>query len=291
MKYFLIILFGLIRFTHACEVQLPHQLIIFSEASERNGIIQQKDCNEKVIQDLYDVIRALDGRIASFQLKEMMTLKGHDLNIHPQSINIQQFQTLIREHLNLPSGIQVKASRPLSGPAIIALPAGDKVEIECINCLYGTQQPLNLTIIGFDGTKQSLLATADFKKMVKAYRLLSPLPSFSTIPGVEILKEEFVESIPHTDLITDSSILKFYKTNKPLRAGDLLKKSDLNAINLVKAGIRTDVILENQMIRIKTQGISRSNGAIGEFVEVFHPQKNKKYQGKVIDINKVLIEL
>jgi flagella basal body P-ring formation protein FlgA len=94
-----------------------------------------------------------------------------------------------------------------------------------------------------------------------------------------------------TDLITDLETLKFFKTNKPLRTGDIIKRSDLNAINLVKAGLKTDVVLENQMIRIKTQGISRGNGAIGDIVEVFHPQKNKKYQGKVIDINKVLVEL
>ena len=85
--------------------------------------------------------------------------------------------------------------------------------------------------------------------------------------------------------------LKFYKTNKPLRTGEILKLSDLNAINLVRAGLKTDVVLENQMVRIKTQGICRSNGTIGELVEVYHAQKNKKYLGRVVDINKVLVEL
>jgi flagella basal body P-ring formation protein FlgA len=92
-------------------------------------------------------------------------------------------------------------------------------------------------------------------------------------------------------LISDIETLAFYKTNKPLKAGEILKTADLNAINLVKAGLKTEVVLENQMIRIKTQGISRSNGTIGELVEVYHPQKNKKYQGRVVDINKVLVEL
>ena len=135
------------------------------------------------------------------------------------------------------------------------------------------------------------MASADFKKMVKAFRLTSALPSFSSVNDTNILKEEYVETIPHTDLITDVEMLKFYKTNKPLKAGEILKKSDLNAVNLVRAGLKTDVVLENQMVRIKTSGISRGNGTIGELVEVYHPQKNKKYLGKVIDINKVLVEL
>jgi flagella basal body P-ring formation protein FlgA len=174
---------------------------------------------------------------------------------------------------------------------ILALNAGDSVEVNCHSCLYGMQQPLTIQILEFDGSRKSFFATADFKKMVKAYRLLSALPSFSSLDNQALLKEEFIESIPHTDLITDLETLKFYKTNKPLRTGDIIKRSDLNAINLVRAGLKTDVVLENQMIRIKTQGISRSNGAIGETVEVFHQQKNKKYQGRVIDINKVLVEL
>lgn len=291
MKYALATFFVFFGIAYGCEVHLPHQFIIFGNFPDQNSNIQSAGCNENVVNDLRSVIQNLDGRVASFQLKEMMSLKGHELEISPQSILIHQLHTLIREQLHLPSGVQVRATRSLNGASLLALPAGDKVEISCNNCLYGTQQPLNITIIGFDGTRQSLLASADFKKMVKAFRLITPLASFSQVDGSNVLKEEYIESIPHTDLITDASTLKFYRTNKPLKAGDLLKRADLNAINLVKAGIKTDVVLENQMVRIKTQGISRSNGAIGEYVEVFHPQKNKKYHGKVIDINKVLVEL
>ena len=291
MKYALLFILVSIQAALGCEVRLPHQLIVFSEPTNSVQLIQSVNCSEAAIKDLNETIQSLDGRVASFQLKEMMELKGHNIEVYPQSILVHQFQTLIRDQLHLPSGIQVKATRPASGSSILALPAGDKVEISCLNCLYGTQQPLNVTIIGFDGTRQTLMASADFKKMVKAFRLISPLAAFSSISDSDALKEEYVESIPHTDLVTDADSLKFYKTNKPLKAGELLKKSDLNAVNLVRAGVKTDVVLENQMIRIKTQGISRSNGSIGEFVEVFHPQKNKKYHGKVIDINKVLVEL
>ena len=275
----------------ACEVYLPYQLIVFSDDKSGKNVYQPKNCEAAVIDDLHQIVTSLEGRVASFQLKEMMSTRGHDIEVGPQSILIQQFRTMIREQLPLPAGVQVKATRSINMPGILALPAGDKIEINCSACLYGTQQPLNVTIMGFDGSKQSMFANADFMKMVKAYRLLSALPSFSSLNDPGLLKEEYIESIPQTDLITDMDTLRFYKTNKPLKAGEILKRSDLNAVNLVKAGLKTDVVLENQMIRIKTQGISRSNGTFGELVEVYHPQKNKKYQGKVIDINKVLVEL
>jgi flagella basal body P-ring formation protein FlgA len=126
--------------------------------------------------------------------------------------------------------------------------------------------------------------------MVKAFRVTAHLPAFSEIP-VSSLKQELIEAIPHTDLFSNPEKLKFFKLNKPIRSGEILRQSDLSALSIVKAGMKTEVIIENTLVKLKTTGICRSNGALGDYVEVFHPQKNKKYLGKVIDINKVLVEL
>ena len=266
-------------------------MLVFSFEKSGQDTYTSKNCAPSVLDDFYQIVTKFEGRVASYQLKEMMNSRGHDIEIGPPSINIHQFKTMIRNQLLLPAGIQVKSTDSINMSGSLAMASGDKVEISCSSCLFGTQQTLNVSIIGFDGSKQTFFARADFRKMVKAYRLNTPLSSFSSLNGLSVLNEEYIEAIPHTDLITDMDSLKFYKTNKPLRTGDILKRSDLNAINLVRAGLKTDVILENEMVRIKTQGISRSNGAIGDLVEVFHPQKNKKYQGRVIDVNKVLVEL
>lgn len=291
MKYLFFILLIIIESALACEVQLPNHLVVFNGERNFKDIFQAKNCGLETRQDLHQIMTGLEGRIASFQLKEMLANKGHQVEIQPQTIVIRQFSTLIREQLHLPKGVQAKTSRLQDGQGVLALSAGDQLDITCSTCLFGTSQPINLKVIEFDGTQRSFIATTDFIKMVKALKLISPLASFSSLDDMSLFKEEYIESIPHTDLITDKESLKFYKTNKPLRAGDFLRKSDLNAVNLVRAGLKTDVVLENQMIRIKTQGISRSNGSIGELVEVYHQQKNKKYLGKVVDINKVLVEL
>lgn len=290
MKYFLFLVFLFSASSWSCEVTLPHNILVFGEGKSASSLILAHECDPKAISDLHETILSIDGRIASFQLEEMLKIKGHSIYVNPSSVLVQQLKSLIREQIILPPGVQARETRPVNNSAALSLANGDRVDVSCQTCLYGLQQPINVTIRSSDGTKQSHFASVDFKKMVKAYRITSATPSFSDIHPATIM-ESFVESIPHTDLVTDLESLKFYKTNKPLKAGDLLRRSDLNALNLVKAGLKTDVIMENAMVRIKTQGISRSNGAIGEFVEVFHQQKNKKYQGKVIDINKVLIEL
>lgn len=291
MKYIILLFFILIQSVCACEITLPAQIVIFNKELSGSNIYHSMNCETKVIDELHHLISELEGRIANYQVKELMANKGIEVEITSTSTVVHQFSTIIREQMMLPAGVRAKSSIPLNFNGSIGLLAGDSLQVNCETCLFGAQQPLNVTVKGFDGTKRTFIVTTDFSKMVRALRLVSPLPSFSSLSDSSYFKEELTESIPHTDLMTDLEALKFYRTNKPLMTGQLLRRSDVSAIDLVKAGLKTEVILENQMVRIKTQGISRSNGALGDLVEVFHPQKNKKYQGKVIDINKVLIEL
>lgn len=274
----------------ACEVELPSHVLILSEAADFTQGQETKDCSPNDLEAMSATLKEVDGKVTAYQLQELMLARKAIVKIRPSMIQIQHLKNLARDQLILPSDIHLKSSRTHERFEYLTLGPGDQIEIHCPSCLYGLGQTLNLLVRNRDGVVKSLSITADFKKMVRAYRLTSFQPAFTSVPP-QFLREEYVESIPHTDLVTDLSSLRFYKLNKPLRSGDLLRKSDLNAQNLVRAGLKTDVIIENSLIRLKTTGISRSNGTIGELVEVFHPQKNKKYQGKVIDNNKVLVEL
>lgn len=274
----------------ACEAELPSQLVILGESKDFQKVLKQHNCNDKELEEISNTIGSVEGKITSGQFVEILKSKNIEATIRPHLIHVQHLKHLVREQLSIPSGVQLRSSEAVNCSNYLTIAPGDRIELECIGCLYGSQQPLNLKVLGFDGNNKSYLIKADFKKMVRAYRIIGSYPSFSEL-NQDNLKEEYVESIPHTDLISDLKSLRFYKLNKPVRAGELLRQSDLNAISLVKAGLKTEVIIENELVRLKTSGISRSNGSLGEFVEVYHPEKKKKYQGRVIDINKVLVEL
>jgi flagella basal body P-ring formation protein FlgA len=290
MTLFFSILLILSSVVLACEITLPHRIVIVGQSGNCGGSVRFSECTEEVERIFNEVLTSLEGKVSSKSLVSMMANRGHEISLTPASLQIQQLRSLIREELPLPQGVHVKRAAVIDGPDILALDANDKVDIQCSQCLYGSQQVININLEDFNGIRRSITASADFRKMVRAFRVNSSLTSFSAITEND-LREEYTDSVPYTDLLTDTDALRFYKTNKFIKAGELLRFADLNAVNLVKAGLKTEVILENALVKIKTQGISRSNGAIGDLVEVYHPQKNKKYQGKVIDSNKVLVEL
>lgn len=273
-----------------CEVHLPEHLVILGNNADLTSSATHTACTEEVLKELNDTLKSVDGKISHFQLSGLLKSKNFDVQVQPHLITVQHLKTLIREQMMLPSGVHLNSSEAVNSPDFVTLNYGEKVEVTCPDCLFGSHQPLNVTVYAMDGNKKALTVRADFKKMVKAYKAISFHPAFSGIEPSS-LKEEYVEVIPHTDLVSNLETLRFYKLNKPLRPGELLRQADLNPLSLVKAGMKTEVVIENELVKLITSGISRSNGSLGEYVEVFHPQKNKKYQGKVIDINKVLVEL
>ncbi len=277
-------------FALACEIHLPAHLVVLSDHAQLDKTIHHSGCTDETIKEFAGILGSMEGKIPAYQLKRMLKVNNEAINIQPAQIQIQHLSHLIREQMPLPSGIHLKSLSAINTSEVLTLTEGDKIQVECTNCLYGVNQPINVNVTGFDGSQRSLVVEASFRKMVRAYKVQTFHPAFSEISSSS-LTEELVEAIPHTDLVTDLSTLKFFKVNKPIKAGSLLRRSDLNALNLVKAGLKTEVIIENSLLKLKTHGVSRGNGSLGDFVEVFHPQKNKKYLGKVIDINKVLVEL
>jgi hypothetical protein len=289
-KLFYLILFICCSTALCCEIHLPEHMVILGSNPDVSKLLIQNNCAPENITALNQTLVSVEGKISRFQLSELLAQKSHELQISPHLIHVEHLKNIIREQILTPSGVQLQSSRTMDGNDLVALSEDEHLQLSCENCQFGKQQTLNIHITRQDGQKRSLTVEADFKKLVKAYRLTTFHPAFSEI-STSSINEEYVESIPHTELITDIETLKFFKLNKPVRAGELLKQSDLTALSLVKAGVKTEVIIENELIVLKTHGISRNNGSFGQFVEVFHPHKNKKYLGKVIDINKVLVEL
>ena len=289
----IILFFGFFVFyfsASACEVHLPSHLVTLSDNVNLHDIMAHSDCSQKTLEAVNQTLMEVDGKISNFRFEEILKSKNEFVLIRPGQIRINHFKNLVREQVTLPVGVHMGEHKAVNGKNFLTPEPGDQISVECRDCVFGLNQVLQLKTSGIDGKNNLVPITADFKKMVKAYRISGFHPSFSEIVR-HSLTEEYIESIPHTDLVTNIETLKYFKTNKPIMAGELLRQSDLNAINLVRAGVKTEVIIENELLKLKTSGISRSNGSLGQFVEVFHPQKNKKYQGKVIDLNKVLVEL
>lgn len=287
MKLFVLFLSLLSFNALACEYQGKDGLLVTKkEILTHDLALKLKDCNETEIEIIRNTLSNLEGNISAFQLNHLLDIPDFKLN-HERLI-IKNLNKLTRLQLALKDNMHVTGS--INSPSLIEFNSSDSISIFCNGCLHGQQQNLKITFRSILGKTINKDINIDFITYYKAYRLLTDVPAFSKIneDSIEMIQ---TEKIPHAELMTEEDHLKFYQTNKPLKAGSILKMSDLSATKIIHAGIKSEVILENHFVKIKTQGIPRSNGAIGEMIEVYQPEKNKKYYGKVIDINKVHVQL
>ncbi|GEM_PF-1501987 len=277
----------------ACHIELPERILIIENNNNDLSYQNSNDCTLVEKEKLHEILMSTEGKITALQMMRMIQAQADvALTIAPHFIQIDHLNNFARTQLPLPQSIFVKEIHPAIGmKPLFALKNGDNISLSCEGCLYGLNQRLVMTHTPFIGDKAQHLLTISFGKLTKAYRLTQPLQGFAELKNSSLYQEDYIEVIPQTELVQDASTLKFFKTNKPLKAGDYIRKADLTPMNLVRAGDQTELIFENTQITIKTSGIARNNGGHGDSIEVFVPGKNKKYLGKIIDDHKVVVHL
>ncbi|MFY7992726.1 MAG: flagella basal body P-ring formation protein FlgA [Bacteriovoracaceae bacterium] len=291
-----LITFALIAFSFsslACHIELPERILIIENNNNDLSYQNASDCSLTEKEKLHEILMSTDGKITALQMMRMIQVQADVvLTIAPHLIQIDHLKNIARAQLPLPQSIFVKEIRPAIGmKSLYPMKNGDQIQLTCQDCLYGLNQKLVMTHNEFIGDKIQHLLTINFGKLTKAYKLTQPLQGFAELKNPALYQEDYIEVMPHTELVQDARILKFFKTNKPLKAGVYLRKADLVPMNLVRAGDQTELIFQNAQIEIKTGGIARNNGGHGDSVEVFVPEKKRKYLGKVIDDHKVVVEL
>lgn len=287
MKIFLFLL-ALYAFNSlACEyIGQDGILVTKKEIKKKDLKLKLKDCTARELETIRSTFSNIEGNIGILQLHQILAIPHFKMN-HDRLI-IKKLSKMTKQQLALKDNMQVYATT--TAPSIMGFNSTDSLSLFCNSCLYGSDQNLSLHIKSASGELSKEDIKVNFVTYFTAYRILSNTAAFSGIKldDVEVI---MTENIPHIEFLTDVSQLRFYQTNKSLKAGQMLKMSDLSPTRIIHAGVKSEVILENHFIKIKTYGIPRSAGSIGEMIEVYHPEKNKKYYGKVIDINKVHVQL
>lgn len=124
-----------------------------------------------------------------------------------------------------------------------------------------------------------------------AYRLLRAMPAFSSFDRASLIEEVQVPENAFSRYFTDPEKLKYYRTNKPLRAGEILREADIVPTTLVRAGDRVELLIDSATVRIRSHALSRQNGGIGDSVEVWNQQSGKKHYGTITGPGKVTVDL
>lgn len=289
MKIFFLILALSPLASLACEVRLSSRVLVTTAPVADAWPLGSENCSPAQLQTVHALIQEQNGDIP---LARLQAAVGEAINLRSVSthIRLENINAIIRTQFNQTQDTQASIN-PLYQQAVIELPVDAELKTTCHPCRFENDEQIRLTVKTFGQQPQDLVYDAKFTRMVDAYRLKRTLPAFTTHIDQNNLEKVRVPESTMNKYFTDIDKLNFYKTNKSLRAGELLRTSDFVAQTLVKAGDRVELIFENSLIKVKSHAMSRQNGGLGDSVEVWNQANGRKHRGRIVEQGKVLIEL
>lgn len=280
-------LFGIVE-SWACELTLPSRVLV-TASSNGSWPFENKDCSAQQFDTVHEVLRDQDGTIPLARLQAAI---GREIRLQStdSTIRIENMAYLVRKSFTDVGDAGMVIGNPFQGN-LIGIPKDSEFVLHCHPCQFNGDEVMRLHVRSFQGGETDYSFQAKFSRYVNAYKTRRNLSAFTADLKPEMFEKVRVPDAAYGQYLTDLSKLSFYKTNKTLRVGDIVRVSDLVPQTLVKAGDRVELIFENSHVRVKSQALSRQNGGMGDDIEVWNQANGKKYRGTIVDHNRVQVNL
>ncbi|MBY0517730.1 MAG: flagellar basal body P-ring formation chaperone FlgA [Bacteriovoracaceae bacterium] len=272
----------------SCELNIPNHVIVVGE-SNGSWPFESKDCSADSINEVYNVLRDQKGLIPLSRITAAIN-ESTKIFSDSQTITVENIYDLIQKNFTEIEDAQSVVTSPFQGN-LIAVENESNVALHCHPCQFVGEEVLRLNVKNFKSGEKNYSFPAKFTRYVEAFKIKQSLPAFTKNLSPEMFEKVRVPSSAYAQYLTDLSKLNFYKTNKSLRAGEIIRTSDLSPQTLVNAGEQVELIFESSQIVLKSHALSRQNGGLGDSIEVWNQTTGKKYSGKVIDHKRVSVDL
>lgn len=261
--------------------------------SNIKSIVKNTDCSKEITNKFIKGILGSNGTITERALNTVY-LEGvnEKVNLVPSKIQVSNIKTLLERQFKLEKDWSFEKIKFVNKKRVLGLSHNERAEFECDLCHTTGEKTISLKVINpIKNTSKTLwLQGMVFisTNVLVPNRPISPSetslsPSNFKIKRVNVMRPE--------KFFTNKSKLVFYKVNKPLTGERGLMFTDLTPINLVSAGIPAKVILKSGTLTLHGKGVPSQSGKFGEVIKLKNPKTNRIITGKVVDFNKVVVDL
>ncbi len=271
----------------ACEVSLFHTYINLNVEGD-SFIKSHKNCNLDIIANINEVLAQKSGIVSTDPIASSLRFDHKGLTLTPKTINILLSKDLIKQD-NKNIKLEILKSGTLK--RLFGLGPKDTYHADCKDCQNPGVHHLAITINGREDrstrkfwfkTKTSIEKTILYANRSIHYNTPLKKSYFS-------IKKIFV-SDPEKYFSSNTPI-HFFKTSRTVQSGLPLLQNGIRPRMLVKNNSPVKVILRNGALQMKSIGTAMGSGKLDEIITVQNTKTKKAYSGKIIDFNKVLVEL
>jgi flagella basal body P-ring formation protein FlgA len=270
----------------ACKVVSFPKIIKLNKVLDES-IIKESNCSQEIKNNFVDFISGASGDLDSRHLTQIFKMEYKtEIELSPEKVSVQPINDVIIDLIKIPRNLTLDKTSSLYGQSSLNLSPSDHLQATCNNCETAGSKNIKLLVnkspIWFSveilSKRHGLVINSEINPF--AQRLTSAMFTHTAI---------FDDGRDH--LFNDIKNIHFYKANKKLVKGKILKSTDLSPITLVRLGQKIKVVLKGQNIALKSSAIARQQGKFGDYIEVYNQKTNRKINAQVIDFNTVMVEL
>jgi flagella basal body P-ring formation protein FlgA len=276
----------------ACQLELFSKIYRLenNQALSSRDAVSKTNCSAEVTAKVSQIISNASGVItASFIEKEF---PEQTIAISPRKVSLLDLNITFRDQLSSESNLYFLNTQSMNQINALSLAEGEQLKAVCENCNGIGEKNIKVDISNpISGSKRTLWFTSKIFtkiKVLKAKRQLSYTEK--NFSPDDFYSDEVLTSMPQ-NVLTKLDNIHFFKPNKTITEGSIVTTMDLQAVNLITYGTPVKLILKNQNINLSKNALPVRSAQFGEVIEVQTTDNNKKIPGRVVDYNKVVIEL
>lgn len=254
-----------------------------------NDIASAENCSTDSQIRFLEMISSGSGTLRADMIRENFPEK---VKITPRLIRIDTLSSILGNRYSTFDKWVWTDIKFVSGKSAIKMTQTEKLDFNCDFCKNLGNKSINMVIVDpIKSTNRTEWFNASLK--VEAIALVSNADIQVTMDGLNpgVFEEKKVLTSKPENFFTNKSKLVFYKLTRPMQKGETLMFNHITPANLVQQGRAVTVVLSNTTMNLSGKALPLSNGKIGEIIQLRNPKSKKVMVGKVIDFNKVVIEL
>ena len=277
-----------------CQIDMYAKNYLLSDSSVKlsKTLIKKSTCDFSVVNEFVRFIIDTRGNTSGKQISRVFSsLVNKPITIKPDRISVFKLEDYLTERLSFSKDWFIREIKIPNNLSAITLDEKDSLTIDCPSCNYPGNKSIRVIVNNsIANINKYHMLTAKLQVKTKALVPRGVIKLDNQPLSLKMFKEVEVFTEDPSTLFTNGKTLGFYKVNKSINARAILI-NDLVPVSLVRAGIPTSVILESGTISLKSTATPMRSGKLGDTIQLRSQRSNKIIVGKVIDYNKVSIEL
>ena len=279
-----------------CSIELYSKVYRLDSTQElaANDISYKNDCDISVLNKLSQIISTSSGTVGvDFLSRELSKdFPKFNIQISPRKLSLLELNSTLRDQLTNETNLYFLDTKSLNGIKTLGLVEHEQLKSNCESCNSFGEKNIKIDIVNsMANSTRTLWFSSKIMAKIKVFKAKRNL-SFQQghLEAVDFYQDEIFTGNPE-NVLTSIDNIHFYKANRTIIQGAAVSNLDLQPVNLINYGTPVNVILKNQNINLQRTAMPSRSAQFGETIELKNPSNNKIIAGKVVDYNKVVIEL